>query len=73
MNKYTSAELVNRLVTLQELCPEMRFGQMLATLNLLAEDMTERDFWEIGDDEFVEVIERFRRDLESRKVGVNHP
>ena len=46
MNSDRSDELLKAIATVRRLCPDMRFGQMLATLNLLGEDMTERNFWD---------------------------
>ena len=69
MKNPMSVELIDRLAVLRELCPEMRFGQMLATLNLLAEDMTQHSLWEIEDEELLRVMDRFRHDLTARHQG----
>jgi len=58
---------------LQQLCPlagDMRFGQILATLGMLGEDMVGRSLWEIADNELLEVVERFRQDLDRRVTNV---
>ncbi len=70
MNADTSKELAARLSKLTELCPDMRFGQMLATLAMLAEDMTDRSLWEIEDADLIGVVERFREDLTRRQQSV---
>lgn len=62
--------IVRGLSTLQPLCPDMRFGQMLATLGLLGEDMHDKTLWDIEDEQFIEVIDRFRHDLAHRQQGV---
>ncbi len=61
-----SRDLATRLSDLREMCPDFRFGQFLATLSLLAEDETGRSLWDVEDDEFVGVLERFRQDLARR-------
>jgi hypothetical protein len=47
-------------------CPEMRFGQLLATIGLLAEDETGHSLWEAEDTEFGAALERFAADLARR-------
>lgn len=70
MNTDLSRELLTRLSELRVQCPDMRFGQMIATLEILAEDTVGRSWWEIEDEEFLTVLERFRRDLARREQGV---
>jgi hypothetical protein len=48
----------------------MRFGQMLATLGVLAEDAPSRSLWDIEDEELLGVLEWFRQDLARREQGV---
>ena len=67
MNTDRSDELLKVIATVKRMCPDMRFGQMLATLNLLGEDMTERNFWDIEDGELLGVVERFQQDLARRE------
>jgi hypothetical protein len=45
----------------------MRFGQLMATLGLLAEDTTGHSLWEVEDTELLSVIDRFREDLLRRE------
>ena len=70
MNTDLSRELLTRLSELRTQCPDMRFGQMIATLEILAEDTVGRSWWEIEDEEFLTVLDRFRRDLTRREQGV---
>jgi hypothetical protein len=44
----------------------MRFGQLVATIGLLAEDETGRNLWDIEDNEFAAAMERFVADLTRR-------
>lgn len=70
MNDTSTRELLERLADVRELRPEMRFGQMLATLGMLGEDAVGRNLWDIEDDELLAVIERFRQDLSHHEIGV---
>lgn len=70
MSADISPDLLSRLSELRGLCPEMRFGQMLATVGLLTEDMSGRSLWDIEDGNLVGVLERFRQDLVRREQGV---
>jgi hypothetical protein len=58
--------LLERLAEVRARCPEMRLGQFLATVGLLAEDETGRSLWEIEDAEFSAALERFAGDLDRR-------
>lgn len=60
------ASLAERLSEVRARCPEMRLGQILATIGLLAEDEFGRSLWEIEDGEFAAALERFAQDLARR-------
>ncbi len=70
MSTDLSRDLLARLSELRGLAADMRFGQLLATLGLLAEDTTGRSLWDIEDDEMVEAMERFRQDLVRREQSI---
>jgi hypothetical protein len=63
----SSLDLPNRLAVVRRLCPDLRFGQLVATIGLLAEDETSRNLWDIEDGEFVAAVERFAADLSRRQ------
>jgi hypothetical protein len=64
-----TAAVLKRLAEARELCPEMRFGQLLATVALLAEDKTGHSLWEIEDTEFAAALERFAADLARSRMA----
>jgi hypothetical protein len=67
----TQHELIEKLADLQQLSPDVRFGQLLANLGFLVEDQTEKSLWDVDDDVLLEVMERHRVDLlrsQSREV-----
>ncbi len=55
-----------RLQEVHRLCPEMRLGQILATVGMLGEDSTGRSLWDIEDGELAAAVERFGADLRRR-------
>jgi hypothetical protein len=63
----TQHELIEKLAELQQLSPDVRFGQLLANLGLLVEDQTDQSLWNIEDARLLEVIERHRSDLLRRQ------
>jgi hypothetical protein len=70
MNSVETNSMLQGLSRLWELCPEMRLGQLMATLGLLAEDATDRSLWDVENEELAAVMERFREDL-SRRAPTN--
>ncbi len=67
MTSVTQNELLEKLIDLRELSPDVRFGQLLANLGFLVEDQTERSLWNIEDDELLKVMEKHRADLLRRQ------
>ena len=60
------AGLLERLAEVRAQCPELRLGQFIATVGLLAEDETGRSLWDIEDAEFAAALQRFANDLARR-------
>jgi hypothetical protein len=58
--------LLHRLDEVRRLCPEMRLGQLVATLGILGEDATGRSLWDLEDEELAAALERFAADLARR-------
>jgi len=58
--------LLHRLDEIRRLCPEMRLGQLVATLGLLGEDATGRSLWDLEDEELAAALEKFADDLGRR-------
>jgi hypothetical protein len=67
MNAVEINSMLQSLAKLWAVCPEMRLGQLMATLGLLAEDTTEHSLWEVEDEELLAVMERFREELAQRE------
>ncbi len=64
----TQNELIDKLVDLRELSPEVRFGQLLANLGFLVEDRTGRSLWDVDDAQMLEVMKEHRADLLRRQA-----
>ena len=58
--------LLHRLDEVRRLCPDMRLGQLMATLGLLGEDATGRSLWDIEDEELAAALEKLANDLARR-------
>ena len=58
--------VLHRLDEVRRLCPEMRLGQLMATVGLLGEDATGRSLWDLEDEELSAALERFASDLARR-------
>ena len=62
----TPQELIEKLADIQQLSPDVRFGQLLANLGFLVEDQTDQTLRNIEDDRLLEVMEKHRSDLSRR-------
>jgi len=67
VNPATQHELMEKLADLQQLSPDVRFGQLLANLGFLVEDQTDQSLWEVDDVRLLEVMEKHRVDLLRRQ------
>ena len=63
----TQHELLEKLSILQQLSPDVRFGQLLANLGFLVEDQTDQSLWDVDDARLLEVMEKHRVDLLQRQ------
>jgi hypothetical protein len=67
MIQATQHELIEKLAELQQLSPDVRFGQLLANLGFLVEDQTDQSLWDVEDTTLLAVIEKHRADLLRRQ------
>lgn len=58
--------VVERLAAVRRHNPELRFGQIVGTIGLLAEDETGKSLWDVENAELAATLERFAADLERR-------
>jgi hypothetical protein len=56
MSISTRAELVSRLGELSRVCPEMRFGQLIANLAVVARGTEPGAVWEMEDEELLAAV-----------------
>ncbi len=66
MNAVETTALLQTLAEVWELCPDMRLGQLVATIGVLAEDATDHSLWDAEDNELLAAMQRFREDLLAR-------
>jgi hypothetical protein len=62
--------MLGQLGQVRRCCPEMRLGQLLATIGMLAEDETGHSLWDVEDADFAAALARFAEDMARR--AVNH-
>ncbi|HEU5117389.1 MAG TPA: hypothetical protein VFT74_12165, partial [Isosphaeraceae bacterium] len=67
----TRNELFDSVRSLNEILPEMRAGQLVATLGELCADLHGRGLWDASDEELLEAAWQFRRSYEAATAG-NH-
>ena len=60
------SETLERIAELRGMCPDMRLGQLLATIGMLAEDETGHSLWDVEDADFAAAVHRFATDLARR-------
>ncbi len=67
------SDILHRLQEVHRLCPEMRLGELLATIGMLGEDASGRGLSDIEDAGFAAAVERFASDLRQRADTVRNP
>jgi hypothetical protein len=63
----TEHELIEKLTDIQQLSPNVRFGQLLANIGFLVEDQTDELLWDVEDGQLMEIMEKHRADLLRRR------
>jgi hypothetical protein len=53
MTNVVRQELLDVLTELSKLCPEMRFGQLIANLSTLARGLSAEGLWDVEDEELL--------------------
>ncbi len=61
-----SQRILERLAGLSSLCPELRLGQLICTIGMLAEDETGHSLWDVEDTDFAAALDRFAKDMNRR-------
>lgn len=58
--------LVERLARICELTPDIRFGQMMAMMSVLAEAFSDQSVWDVEDETLLTVLDQHLEDLVAR-------
>ena len=67
--KTKQSEVFDAIHSLSEAVPEMRAGQLVAALGELCSDLHGRGLWDASDNELLEAVWQFRRDLEAAMIS----
>lgn len=59
----TQREALEVLAELCELYPDYRLGQLMAVLGCIGEDETERNLWDLDDEQLLAAMYRHREEL----------
>ena len=65
--------ILSQLDVVHVRCPELRFGQLIATIGMLAEDETGHSLWDVEDADFAAALERFAGDMARRESDRAEP
>lgn len=60
--------ILAKLEQLRVRCPELRFGQLIATVGMLVEDETGHSLWDVDDGDFATALDRFTDDMARREL-----
>jgi hypothetical protein len=66
----TRQEILHQLERLSELAPDMRFGQLIASLAFLAAGPWDQTLWDLEDDQLLVAIRQHLADLCQRQASV---
>lgn len=66
-------QILSELEEVRVRCPELRFGQLIATIGMLAEDETGHSLWDVEDGDFAAALERFAADMARREADAAEP
>ena len=66
MTDSTRAEILGRLARLSELAPDVRFGQLIANLALMAAGPWDQTLWDLEDEKLLGAIRQLESDLSRR-------
>lgn len=63
-------DILRKLASICELSPDIRMGQLLAHLSLLADDASEHGLADLDDDQLLQVLARHEFELSRRHSNV---
>jgi len=58
MSTANRTQLLTVLAELSAACPEMRFGQLIANLSMLAKGLSADELWDVEDDELLDAARK---------------
>jgi hypothetical protein len=70
VNNPIRLQLLEQLARLSELAPEMRMGQLIANLAVIAEGPWDETLWDLDDEKLLAAAEQLAADLAERNERV---
>jgi len=70
MNALVRQEILRRLEHIGELAPDVRFGQLIANLAMIAAGPWNETLWDLEDEKLLVGIRQFEGDLQQRRTEV---
>jgi hypothetical protein len=67
MNNTTRQEILQVLAEITELCPEVRFGQLMANLSYLARGLSNEAIWDMEDEELLTAARKHLEQWRARR------
>ncbi len=62
-------EVLTVLAELSEVCPEVRFGQLVANLSYLARGLSNESIWDMEDEELLNAARKHLEQWQTRSVA----
>ncbi len=62
--------IIEKLLVLCDLSPDIRFGQLMANLGFLSEEFENQSLWDIEDEQLLNVIETHLAQLSKRQAAI---
>jgi hypothetical protein len=69
-NRKLKQEVLQALSELVELCPDVRFGQLIVNLSCIARGPAPESVWDMEDDELLAAVKSHLEDQKRRHAGV---
>jgi len=63
-------ELLQVLMELSEVCPEVRLGQLTANLSYIARGLSNESIWDVEDEELLEAARKHLQEWRARRGAV---
>jgi hypothetical protein len=73
MEKRIRNDLIDAVRSIADAAPSMRIGQLLAAVGEICSELHGRGLWDAEDDELLEALWRFQKDIEATSPAQAQP